>query len=64
MKKLLILGSGDLAQLIAYHAQNNSNYIVIGFLDDFKIKDTLEMGLPVIGNLKDAKELFNAKVFD
>ena len=64
MRNLLIAGSGDLAQLMAYHARYNGNYNVIGFLDDFKVKDTFEYGLPIIGNIKDAEKLFKAKVFD
>ena len=64
MKNLLIIGSGDLAQLMAYHALNDCNYNVVGFLDDFKSNGVLEMGLPVIGDIEDTEKLYNAGMFD
>jgi sugar O-acyltransferase (sialic acid O-acetyltransferase NeuD family) len=43
MKKLAIIGAGDLGELIAHHAQNDNHFEVIGFYDDF-FGDNLEKG--------------------
>ena len=49
MKKLGIIGSGDLGQLIAYHAKTIGNYCVAGFFDDFKKKNESIHNIPIIG---------------
>ena len=37
MKKLAIIGSGDLANQIAKHAMNDNHYQPVGFFDDFEM---------------------------
>ena len=64
--RLAIIGSGDLGQLIAYHAENNSNYDVVGYFDDSKKKDELTKdNKSILGNTKeDILKLFEQKKFD
>lgn len=64
MKKLAIIGSGDLGQLIAYHAAQNSNYEVIGFFNDFLEKGSLVQSKPILGGMNDIAVLFQQKIFD
>lgn len=64
MKKLAIIGSGDLGQLIAYHTTQNSNYEVVGFFNDFLEKGTLVKSKPILGSTNDIAVLFQKKNFD
>ena len=63
MIKLAIIGSGDLGQLAAHHA-NACGYSVVGFFDDFQIKAKLVDGHPVLGKLSDIEKNFSEKIFD
>jgi sugar O-acyltransferase (sialic acid O-acetyltransferase NeuD family) len=63
-KKILIIGGGDLGQLLAYHIKNDAKQIIVGFLDD-----TLEIGsfineIPVLGAIIDAKNLYDDGICD
>jgi|TARA_B110000902_G_scaffold82492_1_gene97922 FlaA1/EpsC-like NDP-sugar epimerase len=51
MKRLAIIGSGDLAKQIAHHAVNDKHYQLVGCFDDFKIKGEDSNGLPILGNI-------------
>lgn len=64
MKRLAIIGSGDLGQQIAYHSVNSSHYDVVGFFDDFKFRGTTICGLPIIGRIKDVLNLYDKGLFD
>lgn len=64
MKKLAIIGAGDLGYQIAYHAKNDTDLNPVGFFDDFKIKDEYYYNLPVLGKVKDVISSFNAGLFD
>lgn len=64
MKRLAIIGSGDLGQQIAYHSKYSSQYEVVGFFDDFIPLDTKIMGIPIIGRLFEVFNLFNKGLFD
>lgn len=64
MKKLAIIGSGDLGQLIAHHALTDRQYILAGFFDDYKSKgDIVGIG-PVIGKVDDVQGVFQSGAFD
>ena len=64
MKRLAIIGSGDLGQQIAYHALNDGHFEPIGFFDDFEDKNTFKHGLRVLGKISDAIESFEKNEFD
>jgi sugar O-acyltransferase (sialic acid O-acetyltransferase NeuD family) len=64
MKKLGIIGSGDLGQLIAYHAENDGHYNVAGFFDDFRKKEEFVGGKPILGGSNEVEKCFKEGVFD
>lgn len=64
MKKLAIIGAGDLGQLIAHHAVNDSHYNVVGFFDDTKSKGELIEGTEVLGGLNEIEKLYQSTTFD
>jgi sugar O-acyltransferase (sialic acid O-acetyltransferase NeuD family) len=64
MKRLAIIGSGDLGQLIAYHASNDNHYSIAGFVDDFEELDSFKVGIPILGSIKDVIELLKQDKFD
>lgn len=53
MKRLAIIGSSDLGQLIAYHAFTDKHYNVVGFYDDYKTKNDVVDGIKVLGKISD-----------
>ncbi len=64
MKRLAIIGSGDLGQLIAHHASNANQYQVAGFFDDYKKKGEMVSGIGVLGGTKDISTCFKNNEFD
>jgi sugar O-acyltransferase (sialic acid O-acetyltransferase NeuD family) len=64
MKRLAIIGSGDLGQQIAYHARAEKLYDVVGFFDDFAKVGELKHGLPVLGKVDDIDAQYNTATFD
>lgn len=64
MKKLGIIGSGDLGQLIAFHANATEEYSVAGFFDDFKNKNDYVNNIPIIGGIADITKLFSEGIID
>jgi sugar O-acyltransferase (sialic acid O-acetyltransferase NeuD family) len=64
LKKLAILGSGDLGQLIAHHAEEDGHYSVVGFFDDFMKEGSIIGQVKVIGKLNEVFEKYEAKKFD
>ncbi|MFL5763742.1 MAG: acetyltransferase [Bacteroidia bacterium] len=59
MKKLGIIGSGDLGQLIAHHAAA-AGYQATAFFDDFKEKDSKVNGIKVAGGIDAVMTAFAA----
>jgi sugar O-acyltransferase (sialic acid O-acetyltransferase NeuD family) len=64
MKRLAIIGCGDLGKLIAHHALTDRHYEVTGFFDDLKTPGDTVMGLPVLGNSGDIKAVYSEGRFD
>lgn len=64
MKKLAIIGSGHLGQLIAYHAENCGLYHVVGFFDDFISADTLVNEKPILGKISEIEACYENTIFD
>ncbi|RQO31938.1 hypothetical protein DBR32_03790 [Taibaiella sp. KBW10] len=64
MKRLAIIGAGHLGQQIAYHAIADKQYNVVGFFDDTHDKGSIINGIMVLGNIKEAKDSYEAGVFD
>lgn len=64
MKRLAIIGSGELGQQIAYHAQADNQYKVIGYFDDFRNVGERINDLPILGKTNDIMHVFQRKLFD
>ena len=64
MKRLAIIGSSDLAQLIAYHAVADKQYEVVGFYDDFKNHGDNIEGVVVLGKINNIENDYKAGKFD
>jgi sugar O-acyltransferase (sialic acid O-acetyltransferase NeuD family) len=64
LKKLAIIGSGDLGKLIAYHVQQSGIFEIAGFLNDYEPARTEINGIPVLGKISDAGELHREEHFD
>ena len=64
MKKLAIIGSGDLGQLIAYHAVTDKQFEVVGFFDDYAVENTTINKVKVLGTIADIETLYKQNVFD
>jgi len=64
MKRLAIIGSGDLGQLIAHHAAASGEYEVTGFFNDFEAVGKLVKGFPILGKVKDIQAFYESGTFD
>lgn len=64
MKRLAIIGSGDLGQLIAHHAVDDRQYELAGFFDDYRVKGEVVGAGPVIGTVDAVMTAFRAGEFD
>lgn len=64
MKKLAIVGSGDLGQQIAYHALSDQHYTPVGFFDDYQQPGTIRHGNPILGGVEDVERLYKKGAFD
>lgn len=64
MKKLAIIGSGDLGKLIAHHAQATELYTIAGFFDDFKTTGDKAHSHPILGGKDNIQPLFEQGEFD
>lgn len=64
MRRLAIVGSGDLARQIAHHAAFDNNYQIVGSFDDFQTKGDLISNLQIIGNIDSIEDCFKQDLFD
>ena len=64
MKKLAIIGSGDLGRLIAYHAIQDNQFQVVGFVDDYLKPGSSVDNIKILGKILDLEKLYMKEVFD
>lgn len=64
MKRLAIIGSGDLAQQIIHHAVLNDKYQPVCLFDDYVADGNTRHGLPVKGDVSTVEHHFNIGTFD
>lgn len=64
LKKLGIIGSGDLGQLIAHHAVQTGKYVVAGFFDDVKSVGEIAGDYKIIGSSEDVIASAESKQVD
>jgi sugar O-acyltransferase (sialic acid O-acetyltransferase NeuD family) len=64
LKRLVILGSRDLAQQMALHFSRSPDVRIVGFLDDFRpVGEETSQG-PILGGASEALAMFQAAAFD
>lgn len=64
MRRLIIIGAGELGQQALHYATLSHQYNVVGFLDDTKNKDDIIKGKPVMGGLSEIHELYSRRLFE
>lgn len=64
MTKLAIVGSGDLGQLIAHHAEQSGEFLISGFFDDYKSPGEIVGKHAVLGGTADILSLYGSGNFD
>lgn len=64
MKRIGIIGAGDLGVQLAHHAGATSDLRAIGFFDDYLASGSVVSGLPVLGGIGDVLDHFSRGVFD
>lgn len=63
MKRLAIIGSGDLGRLIAYHA-STCGFEIVGFFNDFEPEGVDAFGLKILGGLEKIEIRYSEGMFD
>lgn len=63
MRKLAIIGSGDLGKQIAQLASDNSLYEISGFYDDFETIGNQVNGYPILGKIENIQDHFENGTF-
>lgn len=64
MKKVAIIGAGDLGRQLSILAPQTGNYVPVGFYDDFAQAGQKRHALPVLGTLSQISADFAAHTFD
>ena len=64
MKRVAIIGSGNLGQQIVHLAISDHQFIPVGFFDDFEGKGEEKFDLPILGGTDEIVDLFNLGKFD
>ena len=64
MNRLAIIGSGDLGQLIAHHAQKDAQMELAGFFNDYLPKGEMINKKEILGGTVDILSLYEADLFD
>ena len=64
MKKVAFIGSGELSLHIAHYVEEDKQYEVVGFFDDYTPVGTNVSKYKVIGTLDDINSEFKKNVFD
>lgn len=63
-KRIAIIGAGDLGQQIGHYALQTNSYIIAGYYDDTKLKDSATEFGPILGSLDDVQLGYEDKVYD
>ena len=64
MKKLAIIGAGDLGQQITNQVIQDQQYEVVGYFDDFRKIGEVVHGIAVLGGIEDVQGLYDQGVFE
>lgn len=64
MKRLVIIGAGELGQQIAHFVTVDQQFNFIGYVDDWQEKGTIINGKPVLGSINNLSKLYSDGAFD
>ena len=64
MKRLAIIGAGDLGQQIAHYLVDDDHFEVVGFYDDFQKERINIKGIPALGRIENVLSAYQAGIFD
>jgi sugar O-acyltransferase (sialic acid O-acetyltransferase NeuD family) len=64
MKRLAIIGSGDLALQIAHYALSDNKLVPVGFFDDFENIGSIKNNYPILGKLCEIQQAYELGLFD
>ena len=64
MKRVLIIGAGDLGQQIAHYVSESTEHTIVGYVDDWAHIGDIRRGYPVLGCVEDTEMLYRQDVFD
>lgn len=64
MERLAIIGTKNLAHQIAAYARDAGRFEVVGYIDNQEAAGTVINGVPVLGSVAQAEELYRAGRFD
>lgn len=64
MKRVLIIGAGDLGQQIAHYVSESTEHTIVGYVDDWAHIGDIRRGYPVLGCVEDTEMLYHQDVFD
>lgn len=64
MKRVLIIGAGELGQQIAHYLSESAEHTIVGYVDDWANTGDIFCGYPVLGCIKDTEMLYHQRVFD
>lgn len=64
MKRIAVIGAGDLGQQIDHFVTTDNQFEVVGFVDDWQDKGVLVNGKPVMGCINDLRALYEEGRFD
>lgn len=64
MRRIAIVGSGHLGQQIAYHIQQDTQDIIVGFFDEFQDVGIIVKGLPILGGNNNIVAQFENNIYD
>lgn len=64
MKKLVIIGAGDLGQQITHFVTTDHQFEVVGYVDDWQEKGRKVNGIPVLGSIDELLSIYETGYFD
>ena len=64
MKRVLIIGAGDLGQQIAHYVSESTEHTIVGYVDDWANAGDIRRGYPVLGCVEDTEMLYHQGIFD
>lgn len=64
MKRVLIIGAGDLGQQISHYISESNDFEVVGFVDDWGVIGEIRNGFQILGRINQLDTLYSQNIFD